>query len=146
MHDNEITPAVKPATAGSDKKPLRALRWLPFLTLSGASLWVANDAPDGRRSPQFDPTLTLDAVVNALTKLPHISSTLVLVLAATLAVGNRRLLLAAVMTLLVSATWEILQTTVVGHNPRLADLFPNVLGILLGCGLIFGVRLLWGPR
>lgn len=126
----------------SGKKILQVLRWLPFLVLSGGSLWVANDAPDGRRAPLFDPTLTLDAVANALTKLPHIGSTMVLVLASTLAVGPRRLRLAAAMTLVVSAAWEILQTTVVGHNPRLADLFPNVLGILLGCGLVLGLSVL----
>lgn len=144
MHDTDTTPSANPHVTGPGNKILRVLRWLPFLALSGASLWVANDAPDGRRAPQFDATLTLDAIANALTKLPHIGSTLVLMLAATLAVGSRGLPMAAAMALVVSGAWEILQTTVVGHNPRLADVFPNTLGILLGYGLVLGVRLLRG--
>ncbi|WP_375598746.1 VanZ family protein [Devosia sp. Naph2] len=116
----------------SDPILVRALRWIPFTALSLASVWAANDAPKGRRAPQFDWTLSMDAVLNALTKLPHIGSTFAIMLAAGAALGSRRLTLAAVLTFLVSAAWEVSQSTVVGHNPRLADLFPNALGILLG--------------
>jgi VanZ family protein len=62
---------------------------------------------------------------------------------AALATGGARLWLAAVLTFLVGVGWEIAQTTVIGHNPRVVDLFPNLVGIALG-GLVVSVAVfLW---
>jgi VanZ family protein len=105
------------------------LRVLPFTTLALASIWAANRAPDGRRPPQMDFTVTPEAIANALTKVPHIASMAMLFVLAVLATGYSRIWLAVVLTFLVGVSWELVQTTVIGHNPRVVDIFPNLVGI-----------------
>ena len=112
-------------------KVLSVLRVLPFTALALASIWAANRAPDGRRPPQMDFTVTLEGIANALTKVPHIASMAMLFVLAVLATGYSRIWLAAVLTFLVGVSWELVQTTVVGHNPRVVDLFPNLVGIAI---------------
>lgn len=112
-------------------KVLTVLRILPFATLSLASIWGANRAPDGRRAPQMDFTVTPEAIANALTKMLHTASMAMLFVLAVLATGYSRIWLAAVLTFLVGVSWELVQTTVIGHNPRVADIFPNLVGIAL---------------
>ena len=48
---------------------------------------------------------------------------------AVLATGYSRMWLAVVLTFLVGVSWELVQTTVIGHNPRVVDIFPNLVGI-----------------
>lgn len=52
---------------------------------------------------------------------------LLLFLLATLAVGLARRWWAALMTLAIGVLWELVQTTAVGQNPRLADLAPDMV-------------------
>lgn len=121
----------------------RVLRMLPFTALALASIWAANRAPDGRRPPQMDFTVTLEAIANALTKMPHIASMAMLFVLAVLATGYSRIWLAAVLTFLVGVSWELVQTTVVGHNPRVVDLFPNVVGIAIAWIIVSASVFLW---
>jgi VanZ family protein len=62
---------------------------------------------------------------------------------AVLATGYSRIWLAAVLTFLVGVSWELVQTTVVGHNPRVVDLFPNLVGIAVGWIIAFMSVFLW---
>jgi VanZ family protein len=110
-------------------KVLAVLRLLPFVALSLASIWAAGRAPYGRRPPQMDFTITPEAIANALTKTPHISSMAVLFVFALVGTGYSRSWLAALLTFLVGVGWELMQTTVIGHNPRVVDIFPNLVGI-----------------
>lgn len=114
----------------------KLLRWFPFLTVSIASLWAAGHAPAGRRAPQFDWSFDPDALLLALTKVKHIGAMALIFVLAVLALGPKRSALAAAVTFVVGALWEVLQTTVVGHNARLADLVPNAAGILLAWALV----------
>lgn len=124
-------------------KILSILRVLPFTALALASIWAANRAPDGRRPPQMDFTVTLEAIANALTKMPHIASTAMLFVLAVLATGYSRIWLAAVLTFLVGVSWELVQTTVIGHNPRVVDIFPNLVGIAVACIIVMVTVFLW---
>ena len=119
------------------------LRVLPFATLALASIWAANRAPDGRRPPQIDFTVTLEAIANALTKTPHIASMAMLFVLAVLATGYSRVWLAAVLTFLVGVSWELVQTTVIGHNPRIVDIFPNLVGIAVAWIIVAVSVFLW---
>lgn len=112
-------------------KVLTVLRVLPFTALALAGIWAANLPPDGRRPPQMEFTVTPEAIANALTKMPHIASIAMLFVLAVLATGHARIRLAAVLTFLVDVSWELVQTTVVGHNPPVVDIFPNLGGIAL---------------
>lgn len=124
-------------------KVLSVLRVLPFTALALASIWAANRAPDGRRPPQMDFTVTPEAIANALTKVPHIASMAMLFVLAVLATGYSRIWLAAVLTFLVGVSWELVQTTVVGHNPRVVDLFPNLVGIAIAWIAVSVSAFLW---
>ena len=124
-------------------KVLKVLRIIPFTALALASIWAANRAPDGRRPPQMDFTVTLEAITNALTKVPHITSMAMLFTLAVLATGYSRNWLAAVLTFFVGVSWELVQTTVIGHNPRVVDLFPNLVGIAIAWVIVFLSIFLW---
>jgi VanZ family protein len=124
-------------------KVLSVLRILPFTALALASIWAANRAPDGRRPPQMDFTVTLEAIANALTKVPHIASMAMLFVLALLATGYSRVWLAAVLTFLVGVSWELVQTTVIGHNPRVVDIFPNFVGIAVAWIIVSMSVFLW---
>lgn len=124
-------------------KVLSVLRVLPFTALALASIWAANRAPDGRRPPQMDFTVTPEAIANALTKVPHIASMAMLFVLAVLATGYSRIWLAAVLTFLVGVSWELVQTTVIGHNPRVVDIFPNLVGIAVAWIIVSVSVFLW---
>ncbi len=124
-------------------KALRFLQILPFTALALASIWAANRAPDGRRPPQMDFTVTFETITNALTKVPHIASMVMLFILAVLATGYSRTWLAAILTFLVGVSWELVQTTVIGHNPRVVDLFPNLVGIILAWIIVSVSFFLW---
>ncbi len=124
-------------------KVLSVLRLLPFTVLALASIWAANRAPEGRRPPQIDFTVTPEAIANALTKVPHIASMALLFVLAVLATGYSRVWLAAVLTFLVGVSWELVQTTVIGHNPRVVDIFPNLVGIAVAWIIVDVSVFLW---
>lgn len=124
-------------------KVLSVLRVLPFTALALASIWAANRAPDGRRPPQMDFTVTLEAIANALTKVPHIASMAMLFVLAVLATGYSRVWLAAVLTFLVGVSWELVQTTVIDHNARVVDIFPNLVGIAVAWIIVSVSAFLW---
>ncbi|MFC3074191.1 hypothetical protein [Shinella pollutisoli] len=91
----------------------------------------------------MDFTVTPEAIVNALTKMPHIASMAMLFVLAVLATGYSRIRLAAVLTFLVGVSWELVQTTVIGHNPRVVDIFPNLVGIALAWIVVSVSVFLW---
>lgn len=91
----------------------------------------------------MDFTVTPEAIANAMTKMPHIASMAMLFFLAVLATGYSRIWLAAVLTFLVGVGWELVQTTVVGHNPRLVDLFPNLAGIAVAWIVVSVSVFLW---
>lgn len=124
-------------------KVLTVLRVLPFMALALASIWAANRAPDGRRPPQMDFTVTPEAIANALTKMPYIASMAMLFVLAVLATGYSRIWLAAMLTFLMGVSWELVQTTVIGHNPRVVDIFPNLVGIALAWVIVSVSVFLW---
>ncbi|MBS4004217.1 MAG: VanZ family protein [Afipia sp.] len=91
----------------------------------------------------MDFTVTLEAIANALTKVPHIASMAMLFVLAVLATGYSRIWLAVVLTFLVGVSWELVQTTVIGHNPRVVDIFPNLVGIAVGWIIVSVSVFLW---
>ena len=107
-------------------------RWVSFVVVSLASLWASARTTEGYRKPIFDWDISWPAIANALTKMPHISSMILIFLLAALAVGARRLWLAALLTFVVAVGWEVVQMPTIGNNPRLADLAPDLVGIGIG--------------
>lgn len=91
----------------------------------------------------MDFTVTPEAIANALTKVPHIASMAMLFVLAVLATGYSRIWLAAVLTFLVGVSWELVQTTVIGHNPRVVDIFPNLIGIAVAWIILSVSVFLW---
>lgn len=122
---------------------LSLARWVPFVVISIASLWASAQTTQGYRDPIFDWDISWPAIANALTKMPHIGSTFMIVLLGALAVGLRRLWLAALLTFLVGIGWEVVQMPTIGNNPRLADLAPDLVGIGLGWGVVALGAMLW---
>lgn len=122
---------------------LVAARWVPFVVISIASLWASARTSEGYRDPIFDWDISWPAIANALTKMPHIGSMLMIFLLGVLAVGVGRLWLAALLTFAVGIGWEVVQMPTIGNNPRLADLAPNLVGIGIGCVIVALAARLW---
>lgn len=120
------------ATMPTANKPL--LRWLPFIAVAVISIAFAAWAPMGRKPFQLEWDLSTPALLFSVQKVPHIAACAMLALLAMLAAGRSRLFLAFALAVLVGGTWELAQTTVVGHTARLADLAPDTVGAILGCG------------
>ncbi|RDE08718.1 hypothetical protein [Pelagibacterium lacus] len=118
-------------------------RWVPFAVISIASLWASARTTQGYRAPIFDWDISGPAIANALTKMPHITSMLMIFLLAVLAVGIGRLWLAALLTFVVGIGWEVVQMPTIGNNPRLADLAPDLVGIGLGWIIVAFGAMLW---
>jgi VanZ family protein len=119
---------------------LEVMRKLPFWLLAALTLMIAYRAPYGRRPPEFDFDMSWDAIVWAAQKPLHIAACALLMVFGVLAYKWKHWWLAALLTMLVGLGWEIAQTTVVGHNPRLADLVPDFLGVVLGWLIVEGLR------
>jgi hypothetical protein len=133
----------RPKTARSFKEhvfDIDFLRKLPFWLLAALTLIIAYRAPYGRRPPEFDFDMSLAAIVWAIQKPLHIAACALLMVLGVIAYRWKRWWLAALLTMLVGLGWEIAQTTVVGHNPRLADLAPNFIGVVLGWLIVEGLR------
>ncbi|NLU76087.1 hypothetical protein HCC61_26145 [Streptomyces sp. HNM0575] len=122
------------------------VRGVPFVVLAVASVWAASRAPDGRQAPRMDWSLDGESVLLALTKWPHFLWMAVLFCLAVLAVSVNRLGRAAGLTLVVGLAWELAETTVIGHNPRIADLVPDVVSVALTSGIVVGIRTLTRDR
>lgn len=118
-------------------------RWVPFVGIGLASLWASARTTEGYRDPIFDWDIGWPAIANALTKMPHVASMLMLFLLAVLAVGPRRLWLAALLTLLIGIGWELVQMPTIGNNSRLADLAPDLVGIAIGWAIVALGATLW---
>lgn len=114
---------------------LRGLRTVPFLAFGTASIWWAARAPQGRKPFTIAFDVSLDALLLALTKWPHMASVAFLYLLALIATGLQRSVLAAALVFGVGVGWELGQSTVIGHNARVADLLPNAAA-LTGCVLV----------
>ena len=125
------------------RNTLSAVRWVPFVVISIASLWAAARTTQGYRDPIFDWDISWPAIANALTKMPHIASMLMIFLLSTLAAGISRLWLAALLTFVGGIGWEVVQMPTIGNNPRLADLAPNFVGIGIGWGIVALGVMLW---
>ncbi len=110
--------------------PIRILRWLPFLGFASASIWWTSRAPRGRKPASMAMDVSPEALLLALTKWPHMASMAFLYVLAVLAFSPRRAGLAGIVTFAIGLAWEIVQTTVIGHNARLADLLPNAVAVL----------------
>jgi len=120
----------------TDRQPSLALaRGLPFAVFASLCIWDAGRAPLGRHGFELAMDVSPAAIALALTKTKHMTVVAVVFLLATLAVSLNRLGLAFALTNAVGLTWELAQTTVVGHSARVADLAPNVV-VATGCGLI----------
>ena len=120
---------------------VKILRIVPFASLAGLSLWVAGTGGRGRKAFQVDWTISGSELARAVTKVPHLRATAVLFLLATLTVGSNRLLVAFGLTMLVGIGWELAEATVVGHNARLIDLAPDLIGTLTA--LVFVALARW---
>lgn len=118
-------------------------RWVPFVVISIASLWASARTTEGYRDPIFDWDFSWPAIANALTKMPHISSMILIFLLGALAVGAGRLWLAALLAFAVAIGWEVVQMPTIGNHPRLADLAPDLVGIGIGWVLVVLGMQLW---
>ena len=118
----------------------RTLRAVPFVAASALSLWVAGQAPRGRRPFEIDLSLSSADLALSMTKVPHLKNMAILFLLAAVALGTRRLLLALGLTMLVGVGWELAEATVIGHHGRLADLAPDLTGASSMLIVTAGVR------
>lgn len=100
-----------------------------------ASIWWAARAPQGRKPFTMAFDFSLDALLLALTKWPHMASVAFLYVLALIATGLHRRAVAAALVFGVGAGWELAQSTVIGHNARIADLLPNAVA-LTACVLV----------
>lgn len=116
------------------------MRQLPFWMLAALTIMMAFRAPYGRRPPMFDFDMSWDAIVWAAQKPVHIAACALLMIFGVIAYRWKRWWLAASLTMLIGLLWEMAQTTVVGHTPRLADLVPDFLGVVLGLLIVEGLR------
>ncbi len=119
---------------------LEVMRRLPFWLLAALTMMIAYRAPYGRRAAEFDFDMSWDAILWAAQKPLHIAACALLMVLGVLAYKWKRWWLAALLTMLIGLGWEIAQTTVVGHNPRLADLVPDFIGVVLGWLIVEGLR------
>jgi hypothetical protein len=106
---------------------IKILRFIPLVTLAIVSLWVAAGLSVERRPFHFDFDMSSYALRSSLHKVEHFKATALVFLLAWLAFGNRRLILAFVLTILVGIGWEIAESTAIGHTARLSDLAPDLV-------------------
>jgi len=119
---------------------LDVMRRLPFWLLAVLTLMIAYRAPYGRRPVEFDWDISWESIEWSLYKPLHIITCALLMVLGVVAYKWKYWWLAALLTMLIGLGWEIAQTTVAGHNPRLADLVPDFLGVVLGWLIVEGLR------
>lgn len=115
-------------------------RKLPFWMLAFATIMVANHAPYGRKPFDFNWSLSLETIEFSIYKPLHIIACALLMVLAVLAYKWKHWPFAAILTMTVGFSWELAQSTVIGHNARLADLIPDFLGVVLGWLIVEGIR------
>jgi len=136
----------RPSTAIRRSPLMRVLRGAPFVIVAALSIFVAAQAPHGRKPFAIDFSISLDDLARSMTKVAHLRSIAVIFLLAVLAVGTQRLMLAFGLTMLVGVGWELSEATVVRHYARLADLAPNVVSGLTTLAVIAGIRWIFNAR
>jgi hypothetical protein len=136
----------RPSTAPQRSPLVRALRGAPFVIVAALSIFVAAQAPHGRKPFAIDFGISRPDLVRSMTKVAHLRSIAVIVLLAVVAVGTQRLMLAFALTMMVGVGWELAETTVVGHYARLADLAPNIVSGLATLAVIAGIRWIFNVR
>lgn len=114
----------------------RVGRWLPFLFLSALSIYVAFQAPHGRKPFSLSLDITPSTLAQVAIKPLHFRASAALCWLALLAVGASRVPLAVGLTLLVCFGIELAQATVVGHNARLADMLSYLIAAS-GAAILF---------
>lgn len=119
---------------------LNFMRKLPFWMLAILTTMIAYRAPYGRRPPEFDFDMSWESILWSAQKPVHIAACALLVILGIIAYRWKRWPLVALLTMLVGLGWELAQTTVIGHTPRLADLVPDFLGVVLGLLIAEGLR------
>jgi VanZ family protein len=119
---------------------LNVMRRLPFWMLAFASILVAHRAPYGRKPFEFNLDLSWETIEFSIYKPLHILVCALLMVLGVLAYRWKHWPVAAVLTMTVGLCWEIAQSTVVGHNARLADLVPDFMGVVLGWLIVEGIR------
>ncbi len=119
---------------------INVIRIMPFWMLAFASILMAFRAPYGRKPFEFNLDLSLEMIEFSAWKPLHIVACALLMVLGVLAYKWQRWWLAALLTMLVGLSWELAQTTVAGHNARLADLIPDFLGVALGWLIVEGIR------
>lgn len=119
---------------------LNIMRRLPFWMLALASILIATHAPYGRKPYEFNWDISWDSIVFSAIKPLHILGCAALMVLGVLAYKWKRWWLAAALTMTIGFTWELAQTTVVGHYARIADLVPDFIGVVLGWLIVEGIR------
>ena len=126
---------------------LRVLRAAPFWIASIRSIFVAVQAPRGRRPFQIHFNLFWrEDLMTSMTKVAHLRSIAILFLLAVLAFGVHRLLVAFAVTELVGVGWEIAEATVIGHRGAVSDLAPNLVAGAVALAVIAGLRWMLARR
>ncbi|HSY50878.1 MAG TPA: hypothetical protein VLC46_18890 [Thermoanaerobaculia bacterium] len=125
---------------------MRMLLGAPFVIVAALSIFVAAQAPHGRKPFSIDFSVSREDLARSMTKVAHLRSIVVIFLLAVLAFGTRRLIMAFAMTMLVGVGWELAEATVVRHYGRLADLAPNFVSGILSLAAIAGIRWIFEAR
>ena len=136
---------VRDLVRSADARPIRSwstwLRAAPFIVFGALSIWIAFRAPQGRRAFSFDLSVVPADLARSMTKVPHLIGSAVLFWLAALAFGPRHLGRAFVATMLLGVSWELGESTVVGHFARVADLAPDLVGATVALALVAATRL-----
>jgi len=119
---------------------MRILRGAPFVIVAALSIYVAAQAPHGRKPFAIDLSISRADLAWSMTKVAHLRSIAVIFLLAVLAVGTQRLMLAFALTMLVGVGWELAEATAIRHYARLADLAPNLVSGLAMLAVLAGIR------
>src|SRR5438067_2405794 len=107
--------------------PWRIIRATPFAIVAALSIFVAAQAPYGRKPFHIDFSIAREDLAWSMTKVAHIRCIAVIFLLAVIAFGTRRLLLAFAATMLVGVGWELAESTVIRHHAAVADLAPDLV-------------------
>jgi hypothetical protein len=136
----------RPSTAPRRSLLMRVLGGAPFVIVAALSIFVAAQAPHGRKPFAIDFSISPPDLARSMTKVAHLRSIAVIFLLAVLAVGTQRLMLAFALTMMVGVGWELAESTVVHHYARLADLAPNLVSGLVSLAVIAGIRWIFKTR
>jgi len=122
---------------------IRSARVIPLLLLALVSLVVAAGVSAERRPFYCDMNLSSWALLSSLHKVEHYKATALVFSMAWLAVGNRRLRMAFVLTMLLGVAWEMAEATALGHTSRLSDLAPDFVAAFTSLLIAVLIRSLW---